>query len=135
MAMNERLDRSDRSPNQSLLNDSSFDASLSDDDEESEEEDDFVTLQEFEDFKFSSTKQIAELKGLCETTLKEKNRLLAQISSVDWTIVSQSEKKLSYVLGEFQLTMDALLLSIESDIKQWKRQWAEVETKYETITI
>ena len=60
---------------------------------------------------------------------------MAQISSVDWTTIADAEKKLSCVLGEFQLTIDALLLSIESDIKQWKRQWAEAETKFETITI
>ena len=41
----------DKSVNESFLNDSSFDASLSDD-EESDDEDDFVSLQEFKDFKY-----------------------------------------------------------------------------------
>ena len=50
-------DEDDREHQQSdLLNDSSFDASLSDDDEESSEEEDLVTLQEFKEFQQQTTK-------------------------------------------------------------------------------
>ena len=51
--MNQNLDKS---VNESFLDESSFDASLSDDDDSEEEEDDFVTAQEFKDFQDDAKK-------------------------------------------------------------------------------
>lgn len=39
------------------------------------------------------------------------------------------------MLGEFQLSVDGLLIAIEHDIKQWKRQRAEIETKFESMAL
>ena len=64
--MNQNLDKS---VNESFLDESSFDASLSDDDDSEEEEDDFVTAQEFKDFQDDAKKQIDELKDLCDKTI------------------------------------------------------------------
>lgn len=60
---------------------------------------------------------MTELKQLCEKTIKENVKLLSKIDKVDWSIVLQAEQKLASVLGEFQLSVDGLLVAIESDIK------------------
>ena len=83
----------------------------------------------------SSAKQVDELKTLCEQTIKDNLGLLKKIDKVDWTILSQAEGKLSSVLGEFQLSVDGLLTAIEHDLKMWKRKHAEIETKYETVSV
>ena len=114
---------------------SSFDASLSDDEDEDSDEDDFVTAQEFQQFQDESRKEISELKQLCDKAIQQNIRLLRKIDKVDWNIVNQAEGKLANVLGEFQLSVDGLLMAIEHDIKQWKRQRAEMETKFESLTL
>ena len=49
--------------------------------------------------------------------VEENARLMNIIDKVDWSIITQAHEKMQGVLGEFQLSVDALLISIESDIK------------------
>ena len=42
---------------------------------------------------------------------------------------------MAHILGEFQLSCDGILMAIETDMKKWKQQNADLETKFESIAI
>ena len=103
---------------------SSFDASLSEDD--SEDEDDFVTFQEFDEYQQKTEEKLAQMTKACNGAIEQNIRLMKKIDKVDWGVVASSEKKLTHILGEFQLSVDGLLLTIEADLKRWKCQHSEL---------
>lgn len=100
-----------------------------------EEDDDFITGQEFEEYKNTNDAEIQRLKTICEKTIQDNMRMIKKVDQIDWTIVQQAEEKLAGILGEFQLSVDALLGEIEADMKRWKTQQATLETKYETMAM
>ena len=59
--------------------------------------------------------------------------MVAKLDTVDWSLINKCETKLAEVLGEFQLTVDGLMMTIEADIKRWKTQHTELTAKYEAM--
>ena len=65
--------------------------------------------------------KLKDLKAMYADSLKENLKLLTKIDSVDWNLYAQAEERVAGVLREFQRTVEAVVLSMEEDIKKWKK--------------
>ena len=98
-----------------------------DDDEE------FVTISEFTAFKEQMKQQFNHVQESYHEAVNSNVDMVAKLDTVDWSLINKCETKLAEVLGEFQLTVDGLMMTIEADIKRWKTQHTELTAKYEAM--
>ena len=101
-----------------------------------------MKIQDFDLFKSEMYKLVAlkeqdiiELRSEQAAFLAENIKLLEKVDKVDWTVMRKAEQLTTDTLSEFKAIVKAFEQSIKDDFQRWRHKNANLEGKYENVTL